>query len=91
MQLRFLLTRDGRLGIHVSWCVRPRACWTLFDVTAETLRRLAPAPVVRALWWQGPSYLNRETRSACSRIARALSLASVPVGSPLYNILGFDQ
>ena len=41
-----------------------------------------------ALW---PSYLNFDTRSACSRMTRALSLISVPVGSPLYNILGLDQ
>jgi hypothetical protein len=39
----------------------------------------------------GPPYLNLDTRSACSRMTLALSLISVPVGSPLYNILGFDQ
>jgi hypothetical protein len=36
-------------------------------------------------------HLNLETRSACSRITRALSSASVPVGSPLYRMRGFDQ
>ena len=36
-------------------------------------------------------YLNFETRSACSRMTLALSLAAVPVGSPLYLTLGFDQ
>jgi hypothetical protein len=36
-------------------------------------------------------YLKRETRSACSRMTRALSLAAVPVDSPRYMIRGFDQ
>jgi hypothetical protein len=37
------------------------------------------------------AYLNLETRSAFSRITLALSAATVPVGSPLYRTLGFDQ
>ena len=37
------------------------------------------------------NYRKLETRSACSRMTLALSLAAVPVGSPLYRILGFDQ
>ena len=36
-------------------------------------------------------YLNLETRSACSRMTLALSVAAVPVGSPLYMILGFEK
>lgn len=36
-------------------------------------------------------HLNFETRSACSRITRALSSTSVPVGSPLYMTRGLDQ
>ena len=36
-------------------------------------------------------YLKFDTRSACSRMTRALSAATVPVGSPLYMIRGFDQ
>ena len=39
----------------------------------------------------GIHYLKFETRSACSRMTLALSVAAVPVGSPLYMILGFDQ
>jgi hypothetical protein len=42
-------------------------------------------------WWKGLVYLNSEMRSACSRISLALSAAIVPVGSPLYMILGLDQ
>jgi hypothetical protein len=37
------------------------------------------------------NYRKFDTRSACSRMTLALSLAAVPVGSPLYKILGFDQ
>jgi hypothetical protein len=37
------------------------------------------------------AYLNLETRSAFSRMTLALSAAGVPVGSPLYITLGFDQ
>ena len=37
------------------------------------------------------SHLKFETRSACSRMTLALSAAAIPVGSPWYMILGFDQ
>ena len=40
----------------------------------------------------GPGFLAKlATRSACSRMTRALSLANVPVGSPWYITRGFDQ
>ena len=39
----------------------------------------------------GVAYLKRETRSAFSSMTLALSAAAVPVGSPLYRTLGFDQ
>jgi hypothetical protein len=40
---------------------------------------------------RGRAYLNLEMRSAFSRMTLALSAAAVPVGSPLYMTLGFDQ
>ena len=63
-------------------------------------RRYPQARAVQ-LWLDGPidgqidrrrlNYRKLETRSACSRMTLALSVAAVPVGSPLYSILGFDQ
>ena len=37
------------------------------------------------------SYLNFDTRSACSKMTRALSAKGVPVGSPWYVTRGLDQ
>src|SRR6266566_3861307 len=59
----------------------------------EVTRHQASSGLHGGLWalsGRAPTelYLNFETRSACSRITRALSSASVPVGSPLYVTLG---
>ena len=40
-------------------------------------------------WLAG--YLNLETRSACSRMTLALSVAAVRIGSLLYMIPGFEK
>src|SRR5262245_58092562 len=56
--------------------------------------RLEVLPISRRSRARGRPFslhLNCDTRSACSRMTRALSLARVPVGSPLYIILGLDQ
>jgi hypothetical protein len=52
------------------WIVDQRDCVAIGDLRGAT-------QITQPL-----AYLNLETRSACSRMTRALSLASVPVGSP---------
>ena len=56
-----------------------------------SITRIGPTAIPSLIAVTYESYLNFDTRSACSRITLALSVAAVPVGSPLYIILGFDQ
>jgi hypothetical protein len=74
----------------------------MVDTVAYALHEQSPAPehsvggrgtatrrIVSAV--RRKLYRKFDTRSASSRMTRALSDAGVPVGSPLYRIRGFDQ
>ena len=64
-----------------------------FENTYELSLHTACTPAARrgAAPNYGIIYLNLDTRSARSRMTRALSVSAVPAGSPLNLIVGLDQ
>ena len=87
------------MGLRVRWSRQSRGHLLTIrqpirednPVAAERMRvRIAPK-THRTSASVHRHHLNLETRSACSRMTRALSSTSVPVGSPLYMTRGFGQ